>query len=153
GTGWAAKVFPDLPRGQQLMRLWEAIAQMCRLDLPQPIEAWEQHLAQLAARRDILNARRYAALKYQGPGTDLTGGLPDQHTWVSGRSATQAGVSFVPNLPTEEVFTMPHAAHVDGIVRATKPLSYGGTLIEDFTLRFEGGRIVHATAGRGESVL
>jgi len=153
GAGWAAKIFPGLPADQQLTRLWEAIARMCRLDGPQPIEAWERHLSQLAARRDILNAKRYTALKYQGPGTDLTIGLPLNHAWVSGRSATRGGVAFVPNLPTEEVFTMPHAARVDGVVRATKPLSYGGTLIEDFAFTFEGGRIVNATAGQGETVL
>jgi aminopeptidase len=92
-------------------------------------------------------------LEYTGPGTSLTIGLPDGHLWISGRSSTRSGIPFVPNLPTEEVFTMPHKDRVDGIVRATKPLSYGGTLIEGFTLRFEGGRIVDATAERGEAVL
>jgi aminopeptidase len=126
---------------------------MCRLDTPDPIAAWEHHLTQLAARRDFLNDKRYQALVYRGPGTELTIGLPEGHLWVSGRSATQKGLVFVPNLPTEEVFTMPHAERVDGVVRATKPLSFGGTLIEDFTLRFEGGRIVEANAAKGEDVL
>jgi aminopeptidase len=151
--GWGAKVFPDLAPEQQLSSLWDAIARLCRLDHAQPIAAWEEHLRMLAARRDELNRKRYSALKYRGPGTDLTIGLPDGHLWVSGRSATKSGVPFVPNLPTEEVFTMPHAARVDGIVRATKPLSYGGTLIDGFTLRFAEGRIVEATADRGETVL
>jgi len=83
----------------------------------------------------------------------LTIGLADGHLWVSGRSATRSGIPFVPNLPTEEVFTMPHAQRVEGIVRATKPLSYGGTLVEGFALRFAEGRIVEATAERGETVL
>jgi aminopeptidase len=153
GAGWASKVFPHLPPDEQLSSLWNAIARLCRLDDPEPIAAWERHLAVLAARRDELNRKRYAALKYSGPGTDLTIGLPDGHLWVSGRSATRAGVPFVPNLPTEEVFTMPHAERVNGVVRATKPLSYGGTLIEGFGLRFVAGRIVEATAERGETVL
>src|SRR5207249_11761162 len=103
--------------------------------------------------RDLLNAKRYAALTYTGPGTSLTIGLPDGHLWVSGRSTTRSGIPFVPNLPTEEVFTMPHKDRVEGIVRATKPLSYGGTLIDGFTLRFSEGRIVDVTADRGEAVL
>jgi aminopeptidase len=153
GAGWAAKVFPELAPDQQVPRLWGAIASLCRLDQPQPIAAWERHLESLAARRDLLNARRYTALKYDGPGTSLTIGLPDGHLWVSGRSSTGSGLPFVPNLPTEEVFTMPHKDRADGIVRATKPLSYGGTLIEGFTLRFAEGRIVEVTAERGGSVL
>jgi aminopeptidase len=152
-ASWAAKVFPGLEPAQQLESLWQAIARLCRLDQPDPVGAWERHLDVLAARRDQLNRKRYAALQYTGPETNLTIGLPAAHVWVSGRSATRTGVPFVPNLPTEEVFTMPHAARVDGTVRSTKPLSYAGTLIEGFTLHFERGRIVQATAARGEAVL
>jgi aminopeptidase len=151
--GWAAKVFPGHAADRQMTLLWEAIAKLCRLDHPDPIAAWERHLDHLAARRDALNARRYTALAYTGPGTRLTVGLPDGHLWVSGRSSTRSGIPFVPNLPTEEVFTMPHRDRVDGVVRATKPLSYGGTLIEGFALRFEQGRIVEVTADRGHAVL
>jgi aminopeptidase len=153
GAGWAAKIFPDLAADRQVARLWAAIAMLCRLDQPQPIAAWERHLESLAARRDLLNGKRYRALQYNGPGTSLTIGLPEGHLWVSGRSSTQSGIPFVPNLPTEEVFTMPHKDRVDGIVRATKPLSYGGTLIDGFTLRFAEGRIVEVTADRGHDVL
>jgi aminopeptidase len=152
-TGWAARVFPDLPADQQMDALWDAIAKMVRLDRPDPIAAWEEHLAALAARRDFLNARRYSALKYRGPGTDLTLGLATGHQWVSGRSTSVNGIPFAPNLPTEEVFTMPHRDRVDGTVRSTKPLSYGGTLIENFSMTFESGRVVKATATRGEEVL
>ena len=152
-AAWAAKVFPEAEADRQTTHLWDAIARLCRLDQPDPIAAWERHLDDLAARRDRLNARRYAALVYRGPGTDIRVGLPEHHVWVSGRSSTRAGTAFVPNLPTEEVFTMPHKDRVDGVARATKPLSYAGTLIEGFTLRFERGRIVDATADRGEAVL
>ena len=150
---WAARVFPDLAPDAQVARLWEAISRLCRLDQPDPLQAWETHLAALAERRDFLNAKQFEALKYSGPGTDLTIGLPAGHVWVSGRSPSRTGISFTANLPTEEVFTMPHKNRVDGVVRSTKPLSYGGTLIEHFSVRFEGGRIVHAEAARGEAVL
>ena len=153
GAGWAARVFPHLPREQQVPRLWEAIGALCRLDRPDPVAAWETHLKALALRRDYLNAKRYSSLKYAGPGTDLTIGLPEGHLWVSGRSESRAGIAFAPNLPTEEVFTMPRADRVDGVVRSSKPLSYGGTVIENFGLTFAGGRVVSVTAERGQAVL
>jgi len=150
---WADVVFPGLAAEQRVPKLWKTIAGLCRLDRPDPVAAWEAHLAGLAARRDFLNQRRYDALKYRGPGTDLTIGLPSGHLWVSGRSTSAAGIPFAPNLPTEEVFTMPHCARVDGVVQSSKPLSYGGTLIDGFTMRFEQGRVVQMTARQGEPVL
>jgi aminopeptidase len=153
GSGWAARVFPGLPAEQQMARLWDAIGRLCRLDQPDPIAAWQTHLEALAARRDQLNAKQFAALRYAGPGTKLTIGLPEGHAWVSGRSVSSAGIPFAPNIPTEEVFTMPHRDRVDGTVRATKPLSYGGTVIEGFSLTFAEGRVVDVAAERGESVL
>jgi len=153
GAGWAARVFPELPPAEQVSRLWEAIARLCRLDRPDPVAAWEQHLAALARRRDYLNAKRYSALTYRGPGTSLTIGLPEGHLWVSGRSESRSGIPFAPNLPTEEVFTMPHKDRVDGVVRSSKPLSYGGTVIENFGLTFVEGKTVKVTAERGQEVL
>jgi aminopeptidase len=153
GTGWAARVFPQLPREQQVPRLWDAIGALCRLDRPDPVAAWEEHLKALALRRDYLNRKRYSALKYAGPGTDLTIGLPEGHLWVSGRSESRSGIAFAPNLPTEEVFTMPRADRVDGVVRSSKPLSYGGTVIEHFELTFAEGRAVSVKAERGQAVL
>ena len=152
-TAWAARVYPDLPPAEQMTALWGAIERLCRLDRPDPIAAWETHLAALAARTDQLNARKYTALTYRGPGTALTIGLPDGHCWVGGRSASASGIRFAPNLPTEEVFTMPHKDRVDGTVRSTKPLSYGGTLIEGFSLTFAEGRVVDVAAEKGEAVL
>ena len=152
-TAWAARVYPDLPPAEQMTALWGAIERLCRLDRPDPIAAWETHLAALAARTDQLNAMQYTALTYRGPGTALTIGLPDGHCWVGGRSASASGIRFAPNLPTEEVFTMPHKDRVDGTVRSTKPLSYGGTLIEGFSLTFAEGRVVDVAAEKGEAVL
>ena len=126
---------------------------MCRLDQPDPVAAWQRHLAALAARRDFLNRRQFDRLTYRGPGTDLTIGLPAGHIWVSGQSVSQGGILFAPNVPTEEVFSMPHKDRVDGVVRSSTPLSHGGTLIEDFTLRFAGGQIVEVKASRGEETL
>ncbi|HVZ22608.1 MAG TPA: aminopeptidase [Vicinamibacterales bacterium] len=153
GAGWAARVFPQASPDQQVQKLWEAIGRLVRLDRPDPVAAWDEHLAVLARRRDFLNEKRYASLRYAGAGTDLTIGLPDGHLWVAGRSESRGGITFAPNLPTEEVFTMPHRDRVDGVVRASKPLSYGGTIIENFTLTFEAGRAVKVTAERGEAVL
>jgi aminopeptidase len=151
--GWAQRVFPEAPSDKQVPLLWDAIRRLCRLDQPDPIEAWERHLEALAARRDYLNTKRYDALRYRAPGTDLAIGLAPGHAWVSGRAISASGIPFAPNLPTEEVFTMPHKDRVDGVVRSSKPLSYAGTLIQNFTLRFEGGRIVAVTAERGEAIL
>ncbi len=153
GSGWASKVFPLVPREHQVSSLWEAIATLCRLDRPDPVAAWEAHLQGLAARSEHLNRRQYRALKYTGPGTDLTIGLPSGHLWVSGRSASRSGITFTANLPTEEVFTMPHKDRVDGTITSSKPLSYGGTMIEGFSLRFAEGRVVSLAARRGETVL
>jgi aminopeptidase len=150
---WAKRVFPELPPDKAVDKLWQVISTLCRLDRPDPVSAWRAHLEALTARKDFLNASRFAALKYRAPGTDLTIGLPEGHTWVSGQSLSRNGILFAPNLPTEEVFTIPHKDRVDGVVRATKSLSYGSTLIEDFQLEFIGGRVARMTAGKGESVL
>jgi aminopeptidase len=153
GDAWAAKVFPDAPAGERCARLWQTIERLCRLDRPDPFAAWQEHLALLAERSTFLNSRRFVALRFKGPSTDLTVGLPPAHVWVSGQSTSRNGIPFVANLPTEEVFTIADRARVDGTVRATKPLSYGGTLIEDFALTFKDGRVVNVAAKRGEAVL
>lgn len=152
-TKWAAKVFPTLPAESQVPRLWQTIGRLCRLDRPDPVVEWQKHIAALAFRAAHLNARHYKELRYTGPGTSLTIGLPDGHLWISARSDARNGIPFTANIPTEEVFTMPHKDRVDGIVRSTKPLSYGGTLIDDFSLRFERGSVVEVRAARGEEML
>jgi aminopeptidase len=152
-VGWAEKMFPGSPASEAIDRLWGAIGRMCRLDSTDPLMAWETHLANLGARSEYLNAKRYSALKYRGPGTDLTLGLPAGHSWVSGRSVSANGIPFTANLPTEEVFTIAHRDHVDGTVRASKPLSYGSTLIDGFTMTFERGRVVTMGADRNADTL
>jgi len=146
---WAKSVFPKLGQEDAIKKLWTAIFSCSRADLADPVQAWVEHSANLRARTDFLNARRYSSLKYRGPGTDLTIGLVDGHVWKGGASPAKNGVICNPNIPSEEVFTMPHRDRVDGIVRATKPLSYGGTFIDGISVRFEGGKIIESHAANG----
>jgi aminopeptidase len=151
---WAAKVFPDRPAGEALDRLWDAVFAATRCDVYDPLGAWEAHVAALRARAALLGAHDFAALHLRGPGTDLRVGLARGHVWGGGGTvATVNGLHAVHNLPTEEVFTAPHARLADGVVRASKPLSYQGQLIEGFSLTFEGGAVVDHAADRGRDVL
>jgi len=151
---WARKVFPDLSEAEAIEKLWDAIFQATRADAEDPIAAWEAHIEQLGRARDALNAHAFTALRLRAPGTDLRVGLADTHTWESGgQHAEVNGAFFVANMPTEEVFTAPHARRVSGTVRATKPLSYQGQLIDGFSLTFEDGAVVGSSAERGEAVL
>lgn len=150
---WAATVFPDEAPDIALAKLWDAIFKASRVDAPDPVAAWADHNAALLRRRAMLNAKRFRALRFQGPGTDLRVGLADGHAWMGGASPAKNGISGNPNIPTEEVFTTPHAAMTEGVVRATKPLSYQGTLIRDIEVRFESGRIVQSNASSGAAVL
>jgi len=153
GLDWARRVFPDRADNAAVTALADAIFAASRLDAADPVAAWEAHNAALARRCDWLNHHDFHALHFRGAGTDLTVGLADGHAWMGGASTARNGVTCNPNIPTEEVFTTPHAARVDGVARASKPLSHQGTLIEDIRVRFEGGVIVEATAARGEAVL
>ena len=153
GEAWAHKIFPDLPVDKAQEKLWQAIFETTRIDQPDPIEAWNKHIASLRERALYLQNKQYTALHYKAPGTDFTLGLPSGHLWISAQSMAQNGVAFTANMPTEEVFTLPDRNRADGIISATFPLSYGGTLIEDFTVTFENGRIVKATAKKGEAAL
>ncbi len=151
--GWAARVFPDLSPGEAQSRLWQAIFRTARLDAADPTAAWAAHVADLEARTTYLNDRQYDALRFTGPGTDLTVGLPANHVWLGGAAPTAIGVSNVANVPTEEVFTAPHRERVNGTVRATMPLNYGGNLIEEFSFSFKDGRVVDFSAEKGEALL
>jgi len=150
---WAAKIFPKLPAEQQMDALWEQIFKLCRLDQPDPVAAWKKHIAQLKEVSSYLNAKSYHALHYTGPGTDFTVGLPAGHIWNSAQSDTQGGITFTPNLPTEEVFTLGDKNRAEGTLAATMPLSYGGRLVDEFSFTFKDGRVVSAKAKKGEEVL
>jgi aminopeptidase len=153
GTSWAQRVFPGDEANIAVARLADAIFAASRVDREDPVTAWNDHNAALAQRTGWLNGKRFQALRFTGPGTDLTIGLADEHEWEGGASTAKNGITCNPNIPTEEVFTTPHAMRVDGHVSSTKPLSHQGTLIEDIRVRFEAGRIVEASASRGQAVL
>ena len=153
GASWAKRVFPGDEEDAAVAKLADAIFAASRVDGEDPIAAWERHNATLATRTKWLNGQRFAALHFSGPGTNLTVGLAEGHEWQGGASTARNGVTCNPNIPTEEVFTTPHARRVDGHVASTKPLSYQGTLIDGIAVRFEEGRIVELKAERGEEVL
>ncbi|TCS62781.1 aminopeptidase [Primorskyibacter sedentarius] len=152
-AGWAKRMFPDLAEDEAVARLANAIFAASRVTNDDPVAAWAAHNAALRTRTQWLNGQRFSALHFTGPGADLTVGLADDHEWHGGASEAKNGVVCNPNIPTEEVFTTPHAARTEGYVRATKPLAHQGSLIEDIEVRFEAGRIVEAKASRGEAVL
>src|SRR6202051_4851498 len=150
---WAKQVFAGDEEDVAVAKLADAIFAASRVDNDNPIEAWNKHNATLRERTEWLNGHRFSALHYAGPGTDLTIGLADGHEWVGGASVAKNGIVCNPNIPTEEVFTTPHARRVSGHVVSSKPLSYQGTLIDGIAVKFEEGRIVEAKATRGEEVL
>ncbi|MCA3559704.1 MAG: aminopeptidase [Aestuariivirga sp.] len=147
---WAQSVFPGIPEAEAMDRLWRAIFACTKADLPDPIAAWEKHNNDLRRRTAFLNNRRYRALKYKGPGTDLMLGLAGEHNWKGGGGKALNGVFCNANIPTEEVFTAPHKDMVDGVVCSSKPLSYQGSLIDGIRVRFERGKIVEMTAEKGQ---
>ena len=137
---WAAKVFPDAGREEAVEKLWDAIFASVRLYADDPVQAWEEHNANLHKKVDILNGHHFHKLHYRAPGTDLTIELPEKHVWVGAGSTNEKEIPFMANMPTEEVFTVPKKDGVNGYVSSTKPLSYGGNLIDNFKLRQCRGR-------------
>ena len=150
---WATKVFPAETPQDAETRLWEAVFKACRLDKPDPVAFWQKQVSNLEKRSDYLTQKAYKSLHFTGPGTDLKVSLPQGHIWKSGNSETKSGVSYLVNIPTEEVFTLPQREKVEGTVTATKPLAYLGNLIENFSLTFSEGKVVDFTAEKGEEVL
>lgn len=150
---WANMVFPGAPEQERIALLWDAIFKATRIDQEDPIAAWKQHNENLHTKVDYLNAKHYKKLHYKAPGTDLTIELPEKHIWCGAGSVSEAGVDFMANMPTEEVFSMPSKTGVNGVVSSTKPLSYGGNIIDKFSLTFENGRIVDVKAEVGEEIL
>lgn len=150
---WATLMFPDATEQEALEKQWDAIFAATRADQEDPIAAWEEHLANLKHRREILTAKQYHALHFKGGDTDLTVGLADKHIWGGGSADTPNGITFTANIPTEEVWTAPHRERVDGVVVSTKPLSYQGVLIDGIRIVFKDGRITEATAEKGEEAL
>jgi aminopeptidase len=153
-VGWATKVFPNNTAEEAVELLWEQIFKVVRVDNEDPVAAWDKHKATLKEKMTFLNSKNFKTLQYtNAKGTDLTIELPEGHIWAGGADYTNDGVEFIANMPTEEVFTLPKKTGVNGIVYSSKPLNYGGNLIDDFSITFENGRIVSFTAAKGYDVL
>jgi len=150
---WAEKIYPDKTGKDAVEALWKTIYTMTRVGEGDPIKEWEKHNTTLENASQLLNDKQYEALHLQAPGTDITIGLPENHIWQGGAAVSEDGVVFNPNIPTEEVFTAPHKYKVDGTVSSTKPLNYGGSVIDNFQLTFKDGRVIDFQAETGEEVL
>jgi aminopeptidase len=150
---WALKLFPGATADQAVERLWEAIFLTCRIDQPDPVAAWQRHTADLKKRSAWLNGKHFKALHYRAPGTDLRVGLPERHFWQAAQMKAENEIEFIANMPTEEVFTMPHRDQVNGIVSSTRPFIASGSVVEGFTLTFENGRVTNLSAQKGEESL
>ena len=152
-VSWSKKVFPGVSEEEAVEKMWEAIFKCTRVDQEDPIEAWNKHNKDLKTRMNFLNDSKFKKLYFKSSKTDITMELPEGHIWASGASKDPNGIDFNPNIPTEEVFTLPHKFGVNGVVASTKPLVYGGNVINNFTLTFKDGKIVDFTAEEGYETL
>jgi len=150
---WAKAAFPELPEEEAMQKLWKNIFLATRIDQDDPIQAWEEHDRELKKHEKFLNEARFDRIHYKGPGTDLMVGMVKNHVWKGGSGFSQKGDRFFPNIPTEEVFSMPDADRVDGTLRATMPLSVRGQIVDDFHFVFKDGKVVEHDAGVGKQIL
>ena len=150
---WAELVYPQLEPEAALGKLWDDVLYLCRLDGDDPVAAWRERASALADAAARLTERRFDAIHLEGPGTDLTVGLLPTSTWNGGGDETVDGIWHMANLPTEEVFTTPDPARVEGVVRATLPLYSQGVIVEGLTVRFENGHAVQIDAESGADAL
>ncbi|MFU1794580.1 aminopeptidase [Paenibacillus azoreducens] len=150
---WASKVFPGESQETAIQKLWERIIDATRIDRENPVDAWGKHNAKLSEMVAFLNDKRYKQLQYEAPGTSLTIDLPEGHLWLGGAKENTRGVWFNPNIPTEEVYTLPHKDGVNGTVRSTKPLNNNGVIIDGFSLTFKDGKVVDFSADKGAEAL
>jgi len=150
---WAQKIYPEKTADEAVSALWDTIYKMVRVDGEDPIEVWNKHNQRLENAFITLNDKQYTKLHLKAPGTDLEVGLPKGHIWHGGAAVSASDIIFNPNMPTEEVYTSPHKYHVNGTVSSTKPLNYGGQLIDEFQLTFKDGKVVDFQAKSGEEAL
>jgi len=150
---WAKKVYPELSEEQAVAALWEKIFDVVRIGTGEAVPKWKAHIQQLNNRATYLNSRNYTTLHYKSKTTDLHVGLPKGHIWMSGSSTNAAGMPFIANMPTEEVYTLPDRLRVDGTVSNSKPFIYQGNRIDGFTLTFKEGKVVEAVAQQGQQLL
>ncbi|MFA5576380.1 MAG: aminopeptidase [Tissierellaceae bacterium] len=151
---WARRVFPDLGEDEAVNKLWDAIFDATRMNSQDPVAAWQGHMASLKEKVNFLNQKQFKKLHYTSSnGTDLSVELPEGHIWAGGGAVDSKGINFAPNMPTEEVFTMPYKYGVDGVVYSTKPLNYGGNLIDEFKIVFKDGKVEDFDAKLGKETL
>lgn len=150
---WAKQIFPDMSEEQAVEKLWEQIIHINRLGFKDPVSTWQNHLNTLKEKLTYLNKIKLRQLVYTAPGTDLSIELPEGHVWLGGSHESQDGEEFLPNIPTEEVFTLPHKYKVNGTVKSTMPLNHSGNLIEDFSITFKNGKVVGYRAEKGIELL
>ncbi|WP_404462515.1 aminopeptidase [Sutcliffiella horikoshii] len=151
--GWSAIVFPDLSEQEQEEKLWESIFHATRANLEDPVQAWMDHKEKLSEKVEFLNNKKFKSLHYKAEGTDLSIELAEKHVWIGPESINENGVAFIANMPTEEVFTTPLKTGVNGKIRSSKPLNYGGNMIDNFSITFENGKIVSFEAEEGYETL
>lgn len=152
-AAWAEKIFPDKTADDAVAALWKTIYKMVRVDGDNPLEVWNEHNQTLENAFLTLNDKQYTKLHLKAPGTDLEVGLPEGHIWHGGAAVSASNITFNPNMPTEEVYTSPHKYNVNGTVSSTKPLNYGGQLIDEFQLTFKDGKVIDYQAKSGEAAL
>ena len=150
---WAKSVFPEYDEEQAIDKLWEKIFAATRVDQDNPVKAWQEHDQNLKKYRNFLNEKDFEKLQFKGPGTDLEVYLADEHFWMGGSKESQKGIPYVANIPTEEVFTTPHNLKVNGTLKATKPLSLNGKLVDGFGFTFKDGKVTDFYAEKGYDVL
>ncbi|MCZ4495476.1 MAG: aminopeptidase, partial [Thermoleophilia bacterium] len=150
---WAKLVFPDLAPEAALAKLWQQLAWICRLDADDPIAAWNERMAELRRASGAMAERRFDALHFEGPGTNLTVGLLPTSAFQFAAFETADGIPHMPNIPSEEIFTSPDPTRTEGVVRATKPLFTNGSLIEGLEVEFREGRVVRIDADRNAEAL
>lgn len=152
--GWSMKVFPNCSPEEAIEKMWDAIFKIVRVDKEDPVEAWIKHTTNLTEKMNYLNSKKLKSVHFaNSKGTNLEIELPEGHLWVGGSEKTIDGVEFIANMPTEEVFSMPKKTGVNGIVYSSKPLNYGGNVIDNFSITFKDGRIVDFTAEKGYETL
>lgn len=151
--GWGEKIFPDMQPVRAKERFWEVLFSICRVDRPDPVAAWRDHIASQVARKEYLNGKRYDTLHFRGGGTDLLVGLAQGHLWSGATSVSQTGIEFTANVPTEEIFTTPHRERTEGVAVLSKPICYGGTVVEGARFGFQDGQLVSVEAEKNETFL
>ncbi|AWZ48861.1 aminopeptidase [Clostridiaceae bacterium 14S0207] len=148
--GWATKVFPELSPKDAMKKLWDYIFNIVRVDKENPVEAWKEHTNNLKNKMNALNSYHFKSMHYKNSlGTDLTVELPKKHLWLGGSEHTENGIEFLANMPTEEIFSLPLKTGVNGTLVSSKPLNYGGNLINNFSFTFKDGKIVDFKAEQG----